>query len=149
MGKRVSIPYRLATNYEIERIVRGGIESFNPLQVSYKPSPDILPIKFDLRFNPLQVSYKQTCVENIKEVIIQFQSLIGQLQTPGNKRGYVFEIYVSIPYRLATNVTSIFIQKISSECFNPLQVSYKLGRRIVRFRQSIAFQSLIGQLQTT
>ena len=57
-------------------------------------------------------------------------------------------IIVSIPYRLATNNLGIKRSTELYNCFNSLQVSYKLIRLIRIKSLFIWFQFLIGQLQT-
>ena len=77
----VSIPYRLATNCRASWKVSTGCNSFNPLQVSYKPFVTSRDLPEEERF----------------------QSLIGQLQTIGRGLKLQTGQSVSIPYRLATN----------------------------------------------
>ena len=121
--------------------------SFNSLQVGYKPSWEYtLPENHDPGFNSLQVGYKHNSIDTVITDPPQFQFLIGWLQTMwhivqpifhhrfnslqvGYKRvngGHnIIKTRVSIPYRLATNITvSILLLQIRLS-FNSLQVGYK------------------------
>ena len=167
---QVSIPYRLATNANepIWSTVIG--ESFNPLQVGYKPAGmftfceegsafqsligwlqtlNVASINWNthISFNPLQVGYKPLQMQLFQVFVNQFQSLIGWLQTLlriflclshigfqsliGWLQTYCQRVlllacfFVSIPYRLATNVLPACPAACVLLCFNPLQVGYK------------------------
>ena len=100
--------------------------SFNPLQVGYKLIFPICQTHFSLRFNPLQVGYKPR----------------------GGEGGRNRPLYVSIPYRLATNLDLYYRDVLFHNCFNPLQVGYKLRWSLVEVLVIPQFQSLIGWLQT-
>ena len=122
---------------------------FNPLQVSYKHDPEerlkaraeqfqslIGQLQTDQMalevlsafccFNPLQVSYKPEEKEEEKPKVAVFQSLIGQLQTslsllitslPKEFQSLIGQLQTALAYLM-------FVHK--GNCFNPLQVSYKL-----------------------
>ena len=105
---RVSIPYRLATNTE-ER--------------SYKRRENHVSIPYRLATN----FFRQLFCTSLNQL---FQSLIGQLQTLLTRYSPALQLCVSIPYRLATNAVNKSSSHQHHLCFNPLQVSYKLGFRL-------------------
>ena len=144
----VSIPYRLATNRETEMTVKEVNESFNPLQVSYKPWVYIEHFFVGGCFNPLQVSYKRhrcsfTCqtFQSFNPLQVSYKRIMVELIKH-------LLVRVSIPYRLATNLNRKTVDSDRVCSFNPLQVSYKQGGADYSDILEQMFQSLIGQLQT-
>ena len=122
----VSIPYRLATN------------SFEKLNQNY--------------YQTVSIPYR-LATNNIKRGIevgnkIQFQSLIGWLQTSHKDRSLFCFFQVSIPYRLATNLGNSAMKKD----FASVSIPYRLATNgsCVRRKKNYwkRFQSLIGWLQT-
>ena len=93
-------------------------------------------------FNSLQVGYKQhTCAPQNR-----FQSSFNSLQV-GYKLFFCVWFFltcyfVSIPYRLATNLTSISSPVENHSCFNSLQVGYKRRDILTRNDNEIGFNSL-------
>ena len=77
--------------------------SFNPLQVRYKPAYERERNRNRVCFNPLQVRYKRVNICTMRIYSVQFQSLIGTLQTLPKLQQTRLAKVVSIPYRYATN----------------------------------------------
>ena len=122
----VSIPHRYSTNLIFFREAGAGPNCFNPSQVFYK-----------------LFVYAAIC-----SVHLQFQSLIGILQT-----GVCIVISfvaptVSIPHRYSTNRLSASSYESRYNRFNPSQVFYKLLVDAWDCAGKTQFQSLIGILQT-
>ena len=103
---KVSIPYRLATNSS--RNIHKNAEQYlfqsliGQLQTNHYPLP-FCPKRYC--FNPLQVSYKLNRKFATSSKDKGFQSLIGQLQTCEKLCPVYHRETVSIPYRLATNLS--------------------------------------------
>ena len=120
----VSIPYRLATNSPYPRRRDYTDMGFNSLQVGYKPGI-LLPIVTNLlSFNSLQVGYKRLQVKRLGVTKLQFQFLIGWLQTKISLFILSTILSVSIPYRLATNLNLTYHTRFFSPC---VSIPYRLA----------------------
>ena len=101
--RRVSIPYRLATNSRVHFYVPNSKECFNPLQVGYKRYFWKYTVNHDIQFQSL-IGWLQTFIVVFVHIFHRvFQSLIGWLQTWKN----------------------VYATDSEFASFNPLQVGYK------------------------
>ena len=133
----VSIPYRLATNLQAKVCLYSKKSCFNSLQVGYKHEfIAYTHMGAEQSFNSLQVGYKLSTLYTVQMdrravsipyrlatnlrfnthndlLIVQFQFLIGWLQTPDTSVFAPTVVSVSIPYRLATNISKPHERNIS------------------------------------
>ena len=125
------------------------LNSFNPLQVGYKPYLNPKCQDRQHCFNPLQVGYKRLSTDLGQVIHRLFQSLIGWLQTNPDWTSCWFYIYVSIPYRLATNEWKEYGEIYPEAVSIPYRLATNL--RLQEFKCLVCrwFQSLIGWLQTS
>ena len=150
----VSIPYRLATNYLFDTSSAANIMFqflIGWLQTHTTPNYTLVGVD---SFNSLQVGYKPKQARQysrlFQEKALPLVSIPYRLAT--NVETTVWKVVdngvVSIPYRLATNQKSEKDNRKQQYCFNSLQVGYKHYPRVTVCTTFKVFQFLIGWLQT-
>ena len=120
---------------------------FNPLQVRYKPYTFFVNTPSSLCFNPLQVRYKLYKVPNKKKKKNCFNPLQVRYK-PAQIFPYSALIFVSIPYRYATNIEVLSYFVDFCKRFQSLIGTLQTNLIQLCFYNPFQFQSLIGTLQT-
>ena len=105
----VSIPYRQSTNAQDPKEESESVGSFNSLQVVYKPWILTLGMPFSSVSIPYRQSTNREKTPTPPTPSLEFQFLIGSLQTKSTRFLQEHSDDVSIPYRQSTNVSHFFV----------------------------------------